>query len=954
MALWKKLLIAGAALAAAFALVGFFVAPPFVKARLLRELTKRLNREVSVGAVSVNPFELSVAIRDLKIQDKDGKPFASWDRGEFNYRFTSLLSHDYVFDSLTFDAPYARFVINEDGSLNVDDLLRIFRATPTETSGPPSAWRFEAVRVSGARVGFTDRQRSPVFETTVGPFELRLDRFSTKANSEAPYGFEGKTESGEAFSWHGQITSNPLRSSGEFALSGITLPKYRPYYQTGRPFRVLEGTIALKAAYDAVWTDKEHVLRVHGADLALTNALIGRPEVDEPDITVKSLTITGADADLLTYAAKIDAITLDGGHILIQNDPAHGGVNLHQMLRPFLETPPAPPGTAPAVPSPPAPFSVGTLTVKNVTVDAADLTPARPFKVQAHDVALEVKGLDNKPGVVCPTSISAKFGDAGTVNVMGTFASDFHHGDLDVEVKDVDMRPTDSYFDPFARVRLASGTVGAKGHVAFDRPDVGDMHFAYKGDLRLYDVAVIGADGGQPLFKMAGLKIAPAEVHLNPTSAKIGEVSVRGPRLAVGVLPDKTIDLAKVLVAPDGSEAAPPASKPEAETPLPPVTIDTLRVDDGTIRIDDRSLEPNVAMTLSKIAGTVKGISTQALDRANVDISALWDGVAPVKMVGQINPIARKDFTDLTMKIDGVDLVAFSPYSGKYVGYGIGKGKMGADLSYKIAERKFTSENVFTIDQFELGPKVESPDAMHLPMKLAVAVLRDKNGQIVLDVPAEGSVDDPDFHYGKVVMRAIVNVLTKIVTSPFRLLANAFGGGKTENIEFQVFAPGSAVLEDSEKAKLGIVAKSMQERPELSLSIDGDADPAADAGALAKSRVAAMVRTAKWKGTGAASPDSVTVAADEYPRWLQAAYDAAFPPAAAPPAAPLTADEMEAKLASQKPVTPDDLRELAADRSRAVRDYLAATGQIDAARLFLSEESKPDRPPASRVWLDLK
>src|SRR5262245_29610256 len=194
MPLWKKLLLAAAALVAAFALLGFFVAPPLVKARLLREMSKRLNREVSVGKVSVNPFELSVAIRDLKIQDKDGKPFASWDRAEFNYRFTSLLSHDFVFDALAFEAPYARFVINEDGSLNIDDLLRIFRATPEGTShGPPAAWRFEQVRVTGARVGFTDRQRSPIFETTVGPFELRLDRFSTKTNSEAPYRSEEHT-----------------------------------------------------------------------------------------------------------------------------------------------------------------------------------------------------------------------------------------------------------------------------------------------------------------------------------------------------------------------------------------------------------------------------------------------------------------------------------------------------------------------------------------------------------------------------------------------------------------------------------------------------------------------------------------------------------------------------------------------------------------------------------------
>jgi hypothetical protein len=948
MPLWKKLLVAGTALVALFAVVGFFVAPPIVKSRILRELRTRLGRVVTVGAVAVNPFELSVSIRDLRIQDKDGKPFASWDRAEFNYRFTSLLSRHHVFDALRFERPYARFVINADGSLNVDDLLQIFRATPAEAeAGPPAVWRFEAVRVTDATVGFTDRQRSPTFETTVGPFALSLDRLSTENGSESPYGFEGRTESGETFSWHGRITSHPLRSSGELALGNVTLPKYRPYYQTGQPFRVREGKVTLKAAYDFVWTDTEKILRVKGADLALADAVIGRLDVEAPDITLQSLTITGADVDLLTHEAKIDTIAVLGGRILIQNDPAHGGVNLHQMIRPYLEAPVAPSQ------APPAPFSVGTLAISGVTVAAEDLKPSRPFKVEAHDVALTVKGIDNRPGTTCPTTLSARFGDTGTVKVGGTFAADFHHGDLDVEVDRVDMRPTDVYLEPYAHVWVANGSVGAKGHVDFDLPDVGDMKFKYAGDLRLNDLALVNAVDARELFRLSLLRLAPFAVELGPAKASLGEVTIEGPRLSVGVMPDRTLDVARVLVAPSES-AAPPAATPAA--PLPHVTIDTVRVSGGSIRMDDRSVEPNVSIALTRLAGTVKGISTDELARASVDLTAMLDNVAPVAIKGQINPIARKDFTDLKMNVTGIDLLTFSPYCGKYLGYGIGKGKMAADLSYAISERHFKSTNVFTIDQFELGSKVESADAMHVPMKLAVAVLRDRNGQIVLDVPAEGSVDDPEFRLGRVIVRAIVNVLTKIVTSPFRLLASAFGGAKDQDVAYQDFAPGSAALAESERQKLGIVAKSMLERPDLSLAIEGSVDPVADGQALTQARILGLLRTAKWKGTGAASPESVTIAPEETGAWLRAAYDAAFPPPSPPPEIPPTADEMQAKLATTVPLTADDLHALASDRGKAVRDYLIETGQIAAERLFLTEDAEPDpeRKPASRVWLTLK
>lgn len=985
MALWKKLLIVAAALVALFAVLGFFVAPPLVKARLLREMSKRLNREVSVGAVSVNPFELALTVRDLKILDKDGKPFASWDKGFFNYRFTSLLSHDFVFDELAFDNPYARFVINKDGTLNIEDLLQIFRASPSDKSaGPPSAWRFQSVRVTGARIGFTDRQRTPEFESTVGPFELHLDRFSTSPNSESPYGFQGKTESGETFAWTGRITSNPLKSSGELTLGGIRLPKYHPYYETGRPFHVSDGTISVHGSYDIVWTDTQHVMKVHGASLTLENAAISRPGVETPDITVKSLKVDGADVDLVNIAAKIDSIVLDGGRILLSHDPKAGGVNLHQMLRPFLEGPPpagaatagstAPPSAAAS--SGPPPISIGLLSVKGVDVDAQDLEPSRPFKVTAHDVALEVKGFKTEPATMCPASLSARIGDSGTVKATGSFGSDFHAGGLDVEVNDVDVRPTDVYLDPYAHARIASGSLGARGHVDFQLPDQGSMAFDYQGDLRLKDFALVHADTANEIVRCAVFQLSPLHAHLNPMSIAIGEVAIGAPQLRAVVEADRTIDLTKVLVSSGDAGSSPPpasAAPPSTNQSLPHTTIDTLRVQNGSFRVTDKSVEPNVLLELTRFSGTIKGISTDELSKANVDLTALLDNVAPVAIKGQINPIARKDFTDLTMTAKGIDLLPFSPYSGKYIGYGIDKGKLAADLSYKISQRRFTSNNVFTIDQFELGSQVESPDAVHLPVKLAVAVLRDKNGQIVLDVPAEGSVDDPDFRLGKVIVRAIVNVLTKIVTSPFRLLAGAFGGGKDQSIEFQEFAPGSAELPASEKAKLDIVAKSLAERPALSLDIEAATDPAADGAALGKARLASMVRAAKWRvvsrnDPSLAAPESVTVGPDEYPKWLRSAYDAAFPAPAAPAAPapkkgeppppappPPSVEEMESKLAGTISVSADDLRALAAERGKAVRDYLTQSGQVPAERVFLSEAgSGTKRDPAPRVWLELK
>jgi outer membrane protein OmpA-like peptidoglycan-associated protein len=760
------------------------------------------------------------------------------------------------------------------------------------------------------------------------------------------YSFRGATESGESFSWSGRIMSDPPRSSGQLSIEGIRLPKYKPYYETDRPFQVRDGRIDVSGTYDAAWTATEKKLVVTDGRLVLTDAKIARPGGAEPDIEVTKLTVEDADVDALKLSASIGRIALEGGHIVIRHDKDNT-VNLYEMIRPFVEPQPTEAPTTAAAGAPPVKpqVKVGELSVTGVSVDAEDLVPERPFKVRADEVSLSMTGIDTAAADSrCPVSLSARFGPEGRVVTKGTFSPDFHAGELDVEVEGVDIQPTDTYVAPVAKVRIASGKVGAKGHVTYEMPPQRNLEFHYAGDLLVRDLAVLDGESATELARLAVLKIAPMDVKLNPMRIDVGEIAVGAPQPTVEVAPDRSINLQKALaVRTDPSAPAPPPMKPED---YPDLAIDAVRLQNGSIRLTDRSIDPAVVTSIRKIDGTIKGISSKELERANVDIKALFEGVAPMAMTGQINPIARKDFTDLTVNVQGVDLLPFSPYAGKYLGWTLAKGKMGADLKYRIAERRFKSENVFTIDQMQLGTKTESPEAVKLPVKLAVAVLRDKNGQIVLDVPAEGSVDDPEFRLGRVIVRAIVNVLTKIVTSPFRLLANAFGS-KDENIDFQEFPPGSAELPEPEKAKLDVVAKSLAERPELSVDVMGMADPATDGEALKQARLQGLVTTQKklW------DPTATTVAVEEYAKWLKAAHQAAFPDLPTPE----STSEIEAKLLGTIMIGPDDLRELAADRARSVRDYLTGTAGVTAERVFLSDAApKEGREPACRAWLELK
>ena len=202
----------------------------------------------------------------------------------------------------------------------------------------------------------------------------------------------------------------------------------------------------------------------------------------------------------------------------------------------------------------------------------------------------------------------------------------------------------------------------------------------------------------------------------------------------------------------------------------------------------------------------IAGISTEQFQHADIDFNAMVDNVGPANITGTINPFSGTQTNEIKVSVKDMDLTPTSPYSGKFAGYRIAEGKLNLDLAYQIVGKKLKSKNVITLDQFTFGEKVDSPDATHLPVRLAIAILKDRDGKIVLDVPIEGSLDDPKFRIGKVVKRAIVNILEKVATSPFSLLGAMFGGGG-EELGYQDFARGQRGVDGGRHEETGFAGE---------------------------------------------------------------------------------------------------------------------------------------------------
>ncbi len=339
-------------------------------------------------------------------------------------------------------------------------------------------------------------------------------------------------------------------------------------------------------------------------------------------------------------------------------------------------------------------------------------------------------------------------------------------------------------------------------------------------------------------------------------------------------------------------------------------------------------------------------------------------GSGSLEIVGSVNPLAPSLFLDLKANARDIELPPTSPYTLKYLGHGIERGKLSAQLAYRLEDRRLEAQNKVVLDQLTFGERVDSPTATNLPVLFAVALLKDRNGVIDIDMPVGGSLDDPQFSIGGLVLRMIFNLITKVVTAPFSVLAGLGGGGGDAS---QVaFPAGSAVLAPEAVERLKKLAGALADRPALRLDLAGRADPQTDEPALLRQALERRVKAEKQRalsrsGDDALALDQITLTPEEYPRLLKAAYRRApfdKPRNAIGLVKDVPVEEMEQRLLEHLSLEQDALRTLADQRAQAVRDWLRANG-VAAERLFvvapkLDREGLGDKDSATGVDLSLK
>jgi hypothetical protein len=451
-------------------------------------------------------------------------------------------------------------------------------------------------------------------------------------------------------------------------------------------------------------------------------------------------------------------------------------------------------------------------------------------------------------------------------------------------------------------------------------------------------------------------------LNVEPTSIKLQEVALIKPAVVLSIDQDGSSNM-KRLLSPPGQLEEQPAEDGERATEEPsapplPFQVNTVRIDNLQLQLADRSITPHVVTKIEEFSGTIKGLSSKQLAKADVDLAGKVDRYSPFRIQGQINPLSENAYTDLRLSFKNLALATVSPYSGKFAGYPIKKGKLSLDLAYKLSEKELVGENKVLVDQISMGSRVEGPDATSLPIPLALALLKDRKGQIHIDLPVSGNLDDPDFSYGGIIWNALGNLIMKVATSPFSIVGGLVGGN-SDDLQFVAFPAGASELSLAEQEKLAALGKALAERPGLRLDIAGVADFDVDGRALAEAKLLAQLKKAKYvqqpsSGKQATvSVELLELTKEEEAQYLMQLYVKKFGVQAISkvegtpkvqeavserksPQAPTVA-EMQAKLLKGIFLEEGQLRVLAQQRAQQIRDYLIQEGNVQGNQVFLVE-----------------
>ncbi|MGF2735781.1 DUF748 domain-containing protein [Marinobacter sp. DUT-1] len=908
----RNLAIAVLVLVVLYALVGFLLLPWWLKRSIPEQLDQQMGWQGEVTDLAINPFALTVEATQLSANDSDGEKVLGFDRLFVNLSFFQLFRGIVGFQEIRLQEPYIRVDLLEDYSIN---FARDWHAahpesqqapepetqTSDQDSGPPKLF-FQQLAIDGGELLFRDFSQAEPAEFRITPLDLALNDLATWPRGEGDSNYYLLAAIGsQTVEWQGDLSVTPLYSRGSLRIADISYETLEHFLAPYLPYDLRGGSVTVQSDYE-LQAGEVFYLATENGELSLADLAVALDaESEGARLTSSRIGVDQIGFDLTAREANVGQVTVDNLDLAVARD-AGGSIDwLAPLAGDSSRAEAEESGLESAADTRPFRWSVDGIRIARSAVRWQDQVPATEADLRLRDISLSTGTISHRLEEPVSYDFSATLASGGRLALQGQVTPAPFTFEAAVSGSQVTLSAFEPYLQQGANLSVAGGQLGFDGNLDLDSQQE-PMTGTFSGTAEVSNLNLRLAGQQDRLLSWQTLRLAPIEYNVSPARLEIGTISVVQPVANIVRGTDAVHNVERIPVSGGESSADTQAEETTASENGQPsfiFRIGELAIENGSVAYTDRTLSPAFTTSFDELSGSVIGISNIPPQQGKVSLRGRVGRVGKVDFQGTLGTLGTDDVSDLTLAMDNLSLPELSPYFGRYLGYGVDSGKLNLDLDYEIAGSRIDASNLVVMDRLELGQAVVSDEAVNAPVKLGLALLRDRDGVIEVNLPISGDLSDPEFSVGQVVMRAFVNLLVKAAASPFSMLGSIaeMAGLTGEDLGQVSFVPGSVELAGGEAAKLSALADALRERPELLLNVRGAVSPETDGLALLRDELT----------DGGQSEMSEEA-------WARA---------------------REAYLSGERNLPPEALNNLARDRGLAVRQLLTDTQGVSADQLFL-------------------
>ncbi|WP_339457324.1 DUF748 domain-containing protein [Pseudomonas sp. EA_65y_Pfl1_P120] len=951
---------------ALYSLLGFLILPGIALRIANQQLANYATVPARIERIELNPFSLEVTAWGLKIGEP-GNEQVGFERLYANLQIDSLWTRALHLADVQLDKPKTELLFDKSGKLNLAQLFKLpaSEPAPADPNAKPFPLRVDGIKLSSGHVHFQDLRPSEPIEFLYDSLDFELKNLSTLPEDNADMTLVAAGPDGGRIDWKGNFSLVPITSEGTLKVTDGKMKAWWPYVRDALPLVLEDGVLNFSTEYTfSLAKETELNLTNTAASIApfAIKAPDGRPLVRLERLDVSETTVDLAKQQVIVGKIRSNkletwaALEADGQldwQKLFASQPSKPAKAPEPVSAPATADSPK---AEPAAPSKPWQVLLKDVQLRNYQVHLADRQAKPAVALELGPLNVDVQNFDSLNQNPFTLKLDTGLGKQGKIQATGEVNLNPVSAKLKVNTQDIDLRVAQSYISPFIRLELRSGMLGSNLDVNLKGTD--PLKLQVTGRAQVDQLHTLDTLKTRDFLKWQRLVLEGVN-YQHGDSLSIDKVNLLQPYARFMINDDRTTNIDDLLIPQPADSGTKSAAKPASKDKPLGIRIGQIAINDGSANFADFSLTPNFATAIQQLNGKIGTIDSRQAKPASVDIKGKVDRYAPVTIKGSVNPFDPMAALDIATSFKRVELTNLTPYSGKFAGFRIRKGRLNLDLHYVITKGQLKAENKVVVEQLQLGEKVDSTDAVDLPIRLAIALLKDTNGKITIELPVTGDLNNPQFSVMPIVWQTLRNLVVRAATAPFTFIGGLVTGGGSEDLGNVSFGPGSSELNKDAEGALNTLAKALKERPALRLEIEGTAAASSDGPFLAAQRLEREYQYNYYKmlqrrgDKVPAQASLLEVPESEKAPLLEGIYRTRLKQQ--PPAEwkDLSRDERTAKLKDGviKFWSGSDvlLRQLGQDRASTIKDYLVDKGQLEDDRVYFIDANLGQAEKDGRV-----